>query len=730
MTAVILTGGEGKRLRPLTCEMPKALIPVRNKPVICYTAECLEELGFSDIIISADRCGERFKELFGAKESIRLLMSQKPEGASDVIARAAGKCGGEAMVIIPGDILFDFDLKKFHDNFIRSKSSEISVLGVKTDRFPENAAALTVENGMAKELILNPPGENSGFIFTGILAVSKRLAEKFPAYGDVFEEALSNLIKDGDAGAAAFIDAGFFLDINVPADFIRANMAEASSVFVADSARICEGAKLTCGAVIGENVYVGKGASINGGIIMNGAYIGEGAVVNRAVVGEGARLLNSSAVYEGAVIGAGAHIYENAEVKPNSRIWNSRVVETNSKIEGDLKYGVGKPLTFDEEGITGETNGIVTPQTASVIGSSLVGIGPKIGIGYKDNSRASHAMALSLVSGVMSAGGEAWLFGECTEPELAFCVKESGLSAGCYADAGITAKFKFVSSDGLPLKRGEESAIEAGINRNEYKKSGFNHFGGALECSGVTKLYRNEIYKCAPKKLTGIKAVVNASSRRLALLCDEILSEINDRDGAPVVFHISADGREVSAYTDETGYVFHDKLILLCCQRLFKSGRDAALPYSFPTVADDLARMYGCVVLRYSGNSRGDADKEARELAAPFVTDGAVLMFGILDLLSSGNVSLSAAMQKIPEFATVNRYVPLDGYSDEILKSIGTSITAEADGAVISDTRGRILISPVRTGKGVMMRVESYDLEIAAELCDFYQDIILNHNIR
>jgi hypothetical protein len=142
----------------------------------------------------------------------------------------------------------------------------------------------------------------------------------------------------------------------------------------------------------------------------------------------------------------------------------------------------------------------------------------------------------------------------------------------------------------------------------------------------------------------------------------EILKPVNNKNGERIVFHISADGKKISAYSEDTGYVFYEKLVLLCCQKSFQEGLDVSLPYSFPSVADKLAQRYGSTVYRYCSCSVDDSDSEARKLAAeaPFVTDSIVLMLTVLNVLNTNCCSLKQAVDEIPTFATVNKFIPLE----------------------------------------------------------------------
>ena len=159
-------------------------------------------------------------------------------------------------------------------------------------------------------------------------------------------------------------------------------------------------------------------------------------------------------------------------------------------------------------------------------------------------------------------------------------------------------------------------------------------------------------------------------------------------------------------------------------------GHDIALPYNFPMTADKIAEKYGCKVFRYSGCPSDKSDSEARKLAlkTPFVRDGAALALTVLETLESRGITLAEAVRELPEMALATRFVAVDKHPMKLLKSLTAEKQASGDGITLNDARGRVLIRPVKTEKGVIMQAESFSMETASELCDFYQDILLMRN--
>lgn len=745
-TAVILAGGNGLRMRPLTCSLPKIMFGVCGEPLVEYHMSVLKRNGISECIIAADRFSNVIAAHFddGRKELPRLSISSVPEGTSAALSKAVKEWGiprEESVLVINGAALCGFD----YEEIVRKHkyNGNLLTLILSPSERPYDCISASVENGVLKKILPYQPRESclSELAVTGCFVINAGLAAKISEYGeDIILNALPSLVKNG-IKIDTVTEKGYFKPLVTPLDLLEINadvlngvyphppkcLREPSEEFFAGSGcEIDESAVIDGGAVLGENVTVGKNAKIHGGYIGSGCYIGRSCTVNQAVIGRSVRLSEGASVFEGAVIGENAVIEENASVSPHVKIWNGRHIEPFSCVSNDIKYGFSKPFSLNEEGITGETNGVITPQSAAAAGSAAASLGNKILVGCS-GTKAAKALALAFCSGVMAAGRNVWFLDEVTEPELCCCIRICGAGAGCFIEAGISAKMRFFSSDGLPLSRREERYIENGINRGEYRRSGFMRFGSILECSEIRELYRSRLQKLFHHKLNGIRAVIKSPNRRITDTCEEMLKEINDDSGEPIIFHISGDGTKISAFTEETGYIFYEKLVLICCKDRFTKGLDAALPADFPTAAESLAETYGRKVLRYSLCS-DNSDKAARKAAAEnsFVNDGIVLMSELLGIISAAGRSLKELCAELPEFAAVNRFIALNGRGRQIslLRELCSEQQASSDGIVINDKRGRVMIRPVKTGQGVMMHVESCSIEAASELCDFYQDAL------
>ncbi|MBQ8781245.1 MAG: NTP transferase domain-containing protein [Oscillospiraceae bacterium] len=757
MTAVILAGGESSSLKPLTCTKPASMLEVCGVPLAEYALNELKRNGVKNIVISADRFSEGIAEYFddGREYMPGFSVTSSGTASSEQVSKAVREFDvpdDEDVVIIKGDVLAEHDIRgalSLH----RKKGADIT-LAVRLTDTPEKFIAAVSDEESLKELVPYPPREScdTGMMVTGTVIIRSELAQRLESFGgDYILNGIGGLLKEG-AKAVLYEEKGYYGVLEEPSDIIKLNRHvmegaypyRLSEILYEDDGRfkgvnaefpvyigkntvISEGTAISAFTAVGDNVFIGRNVKLRECAVGDGCYIGESAKINGGVIGENVRVSSEAAVYEGAAVGGNAVIGAGAAVCSGAGVWSRRRVEPYAEVKERVRRGDVHRFTLDDDGITGEINTVITPASAAAAGVAAASLGKRIAVGFKGGA-AAFSFALAFASGVSSAGSEAWFVGEVTEPELASCVRVCGAGAGCFIDAGVSVRLGFFSSDGLPLSRSEERILESGLNKGICRRASADGFGEIRQCSGVRELYFSRLLKKRPTALSGIRAVVNTPSGRTGDICRRILDEINDKSGEPVVFHISGDGSKVSAYTDETGYVPQEKLVMLGCMYEFENGRDVSLPFSFPRAADVLGEKYGRKVFRYAHCSDG-SDRQARRLAAEcsLASDGILLMLKVTELLSQKGMSLKELCGLLPDFASVSRYVAVDAprrQSMELLRKIEGGRAAGGDGIVINSGKGRVIVRPVKTGRGIMMFAESFNMEAASELCDDFQERI------
>lgn len=747
MKAVIFCNEKNDELLPMTGTMPKAMLPVCGKMMLKYMLDSLSCNGVTHAIIADCNYTERLRVCFpsGSYKNVVLDFVEPEE--------IQGYEFNDAVVFVSRPCLFNMgfdEAVKAHDesNAEVTLITKQSVSSVLSDRISldESGRVVKISSGVSSKR--NKESEAG----TGIWIISANSADRF----------ITGYVSSGKIDAGGFTirtyadDEGYYCPVNDAGEYIKCNndainmrvpleiaghkslsgiiSADASDydsyavnvsisapVYIGRNVKIGEGSVIGEGTVIGDNVTIGKNVKLHGCIIMNGVYIGDRAECSGCVVCRNATLLSLCRVNEDSVIGESAVIGENSVVEGGVKVWNGKHIERNTTAVFDVRYGSLKPLCIGDDGIYGETGGEMSAFSAVKAGMSLVNAGKKIAVGYRGAGNASRAVAMALASGISSSGGDVLFIGECTENELAYITKECGQELGVYAESGSITKIKLFSKYGFYADEETERRIEQGLCGNTLSRAPYFEFGEIFYGSQMRKLYEMELAgrTCFCRQYD---IDISTSNNDIKNLCEKFIKG-NKNAEEKIVFQISSDGRKASAFSESTGFVFYEKLIMLCCKSEFEKGNDVSLPYSFSLSVDELAAEYDRKVLRFSERI---PDEELVMLAAEekYLNDGIILSMEIVNMLCESCKSFSGLVDTLPKKFASSRFVSCDSDDMEFMRILSGDGEIKREGVWIKDKNGDVFLKPSRSGKSIMLYAESFSSETASEICSSYEDII------
>jgi mannose-1-phosphate guanylyltransferase len=303
--ALILTGGFGTRLRPLTHTRPKHLLPIANRPHVEHVFDLLVRQGISDVVLLTSYLAQAFAPAIerGGQMGLRVEVTheKEPLGTAGAIKNAQSLVSEEALLVFNGDILTDIDLSKVVE-WHRSRAAEASILLTPVEDPSAFGVVPTEPDGRVLGFIEKPPVGTAptNLINAGVYVFEPSILDRIPA-GEVWSaehQLFPQLVEEGAALYALGGDA-YWMDIGTPRKFLEANLDALAGRFVTDAV-----AEPGAGAVVaGEGVEIhpdavvtdaclGAGAriaeaTIERSVLLPGATVGEGALVRGAVLGEG-----------------------------------------------------------------------------------------------------------------------------------------------------------------------------------------------------------------------------------------------------------------------------------------------------------------------------------------------------------------------------------------------------------------------------------------------------------
>jgi mannose-1-phosphate guanylyltransferase / phosphomannomutase len=444
MKAIIMAGGFGTRLRPLTCNTPKPMVPLLNVPMMQHIVMLLKRHGITDLIASLFYTPEAITAYFGDGRQLGVTMQYFRADADYGTAgsvRLATEGLHERILVISGDILTDFDLARaiaFHES--RKAMATIVLSHAKNPL--QFGVVITQEDGKITRFLEKPTwGEVfSDTINTGIYIFEPEALELIPSREEFdFSKDLFPILLRQDLGLYGYVADGYWRDIGNLHEYQEASIdalqgsvnvefggtQQTPSLFVGTgtklpaaglqiSGRVLIGSNCTIGegvslanTVVGDNCVIGPGAMISNSVLWSDVVIGHSAELSSDVIGSKCSIGEKAVISENVFVSDACWIGRNAHLSSNIKLWPEKVVEEGAVLTRSLVWE-DKWLRelFTDSRITGLSNVEMTPEFGAKLGAaygSFIGLGKTV-VTSRDSDNVSRMMNRALLCGLLSAG--------------------------------------------------------------------------------------------------------------------------------------------------------------------------------------------------------------------------------------------------------------------------------------------------------------------------------------
>jgi mannose-1-phosphate guanylyltransferase len=335
--AIVLVGGQGTRLRPLTLSAPKPMLPTAGVPYLTHLLSRIRAAGVSHVVLSTSYRADVFADHFGDGAALGLeleyVTEDVPLGTGGGIRNVADRVRADDVLIFNGDVLSGVDL----DALVKTHQEGAADVTLHLVRVPDPRAFGSVPtdaDGRVLAFLEKSPEPVTDQINAGCYVFRRSVLESIPTGRPVSveRETFPGLLASG-ATVLGYVDASYWLDIGTPANFVQG--CRDLVLGVAPSAALpgptgeslaLPGAQVSADAVVGGGSTVGAGcmveprATLDGVVLFDGAQVGADAVVTRSVVGRGA-VIGAGCVVEDAVLGDGVVLGARNELRAGARVW-------------------------------------------------------------------------------------------------------------------------------------------------------------------------------------------------------------------------------------------------------------------------------------------------------------------------------------------------------------------------------------------------------------------------
>ena len=511
-----MAGGEGSRLRPLTANLPKPLLPVANRPVMEHVLRLLRRHGVTETVVTVQFLASLVRNYFGDGDelgmSLQYATEERPLGTAGSVKNAEAAVRDDTFLVISGDALTDVDLSAMVA-FHRERGALVTV-GLKAVPDPlEYGIVICDAEGRVNRFLEKPTWGQvfSDTVNTGIYVMEPAVLDAVAPdtevdwSGDVFPKLLA-------AGEPVFGYAldGYWEDVGTIESYRQAHLdvlnrevdveigafevspgvwiAEGAEVdpdveisgpvLVGDYTRVEAGAALRPFTVLGDNVVVKAGAVLERAVVHDNVFIGPRSELRGCVVGRNTDVMRAARVEEGAVIGDDCVVEEEAFLSAGVKVYPFKTVEAGAVVTTSVIWeSRGHRSLFGPRGVSGLVNVEITPDLAVRLASAWATTMHKgsVVIASRDVSRAATALKRAVVSALTASAIDVRDLEVAPAPVARFATAHSDAVGGIMIHTSPgdaqSVDIVFLDEQGADLSQTAQRKLERVFSRQEFRRA-------------------------------------------------------------------------------------------------------------------------------------------------------------------------------------------------------------------------------------------------------------------
>jgi len=570
-----MAGGEGTRLRPMTANQPKPLLPVANRPIMEHVLRLLKRHGFDETVVTVQFLAALVRNYFGDGEefgmSLQYATEEMPLGTAGSVRNAEDALRDEPFLVISGDALTDMDLTglvRFH----KDKGALVTVALAKVPNPLEFGIVITEEDGQVQRFLEKPSWGQvfSDTVNTGLYVMEPEVLAEVPP-GEVVDWSADVFPKLLDRGAPlyGYVSDSYWEDVGTHESYLKAQadvlagrvqtdiagfevspgvwVAEGAEVdtdavltgplCVGDYAKIEAGAHLREYTVIGSNVVVKEGAFLHRAVVHNNVYIGQGVTLRGCVIGKNTDVMRLARIEEGAVVGDECVIEPEAYLSAGVKVYPFKTIEAGAVVNTSVIWeSRGQRTLFGSlRGVSGLINVEVTPELAVRLASayaSMLRKGSTVTTS-RDVSRAARTLKRAVQSALNASAINVVDLEAQPLPVARFETARDHYSGGVALRTTPgdpqSVDIIFLDERGAELSQADRRKLERVFSRQEFRRAFPGEIAELSYPPRVVESYTHELLRCVDMsgiREAGLRVVADCAGGTASLVLPSLLGTI------------------------------------------------------------------------------------------------------------------------------------------------------------------------------------------------------------
>jgi mannose-1-phosphate guanylyltransferase/phosphomannomutase len=574
MKAVVMAGGEGTRLRPMTANQPKPLLPVVNRPIMEHVLRLLRRHGFTDTVVTVQFLASLIRNYFGDGDELGMNLQyateESPLGTAGSVKNAESELRDKRFVVISGDALTDIDLS----DMARFHHEHQALVTVALKRVPnplEFGIVITREDGHIDRFLEKPTWGQvfSDTVNTGVYMMEPEVFEHVAAGEQVdwSQEVFPKLLEIG-APVYGYIADAYWEDvgtleslIQVQADVLNRQVdvdiegfemmpgvwvCEGAEVdpeailkgplYIGDYAKVEGGAELREYTVLGSNVVVKNTAFLHRAVVYDNVFVGPQTNLRGCIIGKNTDIMRGARIEEGAVVGDECVVEEEAYISSGVRVYPFKTIEAGALVNTSVIWeSRGQRNLFGPRGVSGLVNVEITPELAVRLASAYATTLRKgdVVTTSRDVSRAARALKRAVISALTASAINVRDLEASPAPVTRFEIAHSDSAGGIMIHTtpgdAQSVDIMFLDERGADLAPGAQRRLERVFSRQEFRRAFPGEIADLTYPSRTLEDYSQELLRCVDTSgisEAGLKVVIDTAGGTAALILPTLLARI------------------------------------------------------------------------------------------------------------------------------------------------------------------------------------------------------------